>query len=228
MRSRLVRFALASALASGVAGCTTVATLQTAHTAGKGSTQVALELGEQALVTRDTLRAYPVAGVAVRHGVSDRVDVGARVGPSGLEALAKIQLTPPPPSVVVSLAPTLAAYAWDPEGVKIRSFNVGVPVLVGLPFGEGHQVVLGPRVNMHFFSLSAGSARGSVDTVTAGGTVGIAWRMPGSRAVRTVTELGALRPVLTYVDRSDGIGGASLFTDRWTLQANLAFLLGGR
>lgn len=228
MCPRLLRSALAVALAAGAAGCTTVGTMQTAHTAGKGNTQVALELGEQALVTRDTLRAYPVAGIAVRHGISERVDLGARVGPSGIEALAKIQLTPPPPSVVVSLAPHLAAYAWDPEDVAIRSFNVGLPVLVGLPFGEGHQVVLGPRVNMHFFSLSAGSARGSVDTVTAGGTVGVAWRMPGPRAIRIVTELGALRPILTYVDRSDGIGGASLFTDRWTLQANLAFLLGGR
>ncbi len=214
-------------LALLLTGCSTVSTVQTAHTLGKGRTQVALETGEQALVTRDTLRAYPVAGIAVRHGVSERVDLGVRVGPSGVEALVKVQLTPPPPGVVVSLAPQLGAYAWDPGGVEIRAYNVALPVLIGFPLPHEHQLVLGPRVHGHSFALSAGSANGFVDVLSAGGTVGVAWKMPSARAVRIVTEIGALRPLLTWAERSDGIGGVSFRADRWTLQANLAFLIGG-
>ena len=206
--------------------------MQSARTLGAGHTQAALEIGEQALVSRDLLRAYPVAGIAVRHGVSSRVDLGARVSASGLEALGKVQLTRPDPEargVAASLAPSVAAYAWDPGGVEIRAYNLGLPVLVGFPFGQGraHELVLGPRAHAHLFSLSAGSARGFVDSVSVGGTVGVVWKMPAARAVRIATEIGALRPVVTVVDRSDGVGGASFRVERWTLQANLAFLIGG-
>lgn len=228
--SRLSPVLLVAALAAS--GCASVGSMQSARTLGAGSTQVALEMGEQALVSRDQLRAYPVAGIAVRHGVSARVDLGARVGPSAIEALAKVQLTRPDPEargVAVSLAPALGAYAWDPGGVEIRSYNLALPVLLGFPFGpeRQHEIVLGPRLHGHAFSLSAGSARGYVDVLSAGATAGIVWKMPAARGVRIATELGALRPVVTVVDRSDGVGGVSFQAERWTLQANLAFLIGG-
>lgn len=221
-------FAGALVLALGASACSSVSTLQTAHSLGKGKTQLALETGEQALVTRDTLRAYPVSGIAVRHGVSERVDLGARLGPSGLEAMVKVQLTRPPPDVVVSLAPQLAAYAWNTSDVAIRAYNAALPVLVGIPLPHEHQLVLAPRVHLASFSLGAGSAHGFLDTLAVGGTVGIAWKMPSSKAIRIVTELGVMRPVLLWADRSDGVGGLATLPERWTLQANLGFLLGDR
>jgi hypothetical protein len=202
--------------------------MQTAHTLGKGRTQVGVELSEQALAGKDSLTAYPMMGVSVRHGIVDRVDLGGRVGPAGLELSTKFQLSPPPPSTVISVAPHIGAYAWDPGGVAIRSYNFGLPVLVGISLPHEHQLVLGPKLHEMLFSVSAGSAAGSVNTSYVGGTVGVAWKMPTTQtAIRIVTEIGALYPLLIYADRSDGVGGVAWGGNKVTFQGNLGFLVGG-
>ncbi len=217
-----------SMVAAATLGCASAGSMQTAHTLGKGKGQLGIELSEQALVTRDSVAAYPMLGVAGRYGVSERIDLGGRIGPSGLELQMKFQLTAPPPSTVASIAPRAAIYAFDPGGVAIRSYNFGLPVLVGIALPREHQLVLGPTVHNMLFSLSAGSAAGIVDTTYVGSTVGIAWKMPATRTpIRLVTELGALCPVIVYTDRYDGVGGVSWGGSKWTLQANLGFLIGG-
>lgn len=213
---------------SCLGGCASVTSLQTAHTVGKGRWQLGVELSEQAMIGRDSVTAYPMSGIAGRYGITDRIDVGAKVGPSGIELLGKFQLTPPPPNTVVSIAPHAAIYAWDPGGLELRSYNVGLPVLVGINLPHEHQLILGPKVHNMFFSVAAGSARGFVDTTSLGGTVGVAWKMPTTKtSVRIVTELGALYPLLVYADRYDGVGGVAWSGTKWTLQANVGFLLGG-
>jgi hypothetical protein len=209
-------------------GCASVGAMQTAHTLGKRRAQLGVELSEQALVGRDSLTAYPMFGVSARYGVSDRVDLGGRIGPSGLELQTKVQLSDPPPATVYSLAPHAALYAWDPGGVEIRSFNSGLPLLVGLALWDEHQLVLGPKIHNMLFSVAAGTARARVNTTSLGGTVGIAWAMPTTRTpVRLVTEIGVLAPIVTIADRSDDAGGVAWTGGKWTLQANMGFLLGG-
>jgi hypothetical protein len=202
--------------------------MQTADTLGKNHGQVFVELSEQALVRSDTLTAYPMGAVGGRYGIGERVDLGGRIGPSGIELQLKVQFTPPPPHTVVSLAPRVALWGAEPKGIGLRSYNVALPLLIGIALPKEHQLVLGPTVQNMLFTVSAGSAGMLVDTTYVGSSVGVAWKMPTTkRSVRIVTELGLLYPAVIVGDRSDGIGGVALGGSKWTLQGNLAFLIGG-
>ena len=209
-------------------GCASASALQTASTNGRGKAQLGIELSEQAIASRDSLGAYPMVGISGRIGVSDRVDLGARIGPSGGELQAKFQLTKPPPAIVVSLAPSSGLWAWYTEGVWLGSYNLQLPVLIGIPLRNQHQIVLGPRVHQSIFGASFGTARGIVATTYVGTTLGIAWKVPvpGS-SVRIMPEIGLLAPLASFVDRTDDVGGLAWFGDKWIVQGNLGVLIGG-
>lgn len=124
-------------------GCIAVP-LQRADTLGAGRVEVAAETGFAAPPT-EGVSPTTLAGLAVRVGVVERVDLGGRVGviaPTGArsyELHAKVQLNRADARFPVSWVPT-----WTP-GV-VRS-----PVLVGIPLpGRSRQLVLGPAVSLPY------------------------------------------------------------------------------
>jgi hypothetical protein len=219
------RVALAALFLSG---CASAGSMQTAHTNGRGKAQLGIELSEQVLPSRYSVTAYPMVGVSGRVGVSDRVDLGGRIGPSGGELMMKVQLTRPPPSIVVSLAPSSGLWAWYTEGVWLASYNLQLPVLIGIPLRDQHQIVLGPRIHQSIFGASFGTTKGLVANTYVGSSAGIAWKLPvTSTSVRLMPEIAFLYPLAVFVDRTDDVGGLAWFGDKWIVQGNLGFLIGG-
>lgn len=130
-----------------LAGCLTTP-VQRVESLGKGKVEVAVEGGASLLEEQPT----PAANIAARVGVSDRVDLGLRVGSWLYEVQAKVRLTDDGASVPVSLAPsTMVLYGRDPfdssgSGERLGGAFLNLPVLVGVPLGR-HQLVLGPGAN---------------------------------------------------------------------------------
>ena len=126
---------------------------QTARTNGKGNVQVGLEPGAAIGIAGGAAGAIPNLDVAVRYGVSDKVDIGGRLGSAGLELQTKFQLTPDD-GTIVSLAPRVSAFALGVVGAGATYVSVPVPVLIDIPVGES-ALVLGPGITTTYLGTSA-------------------------------------------------------------------------
>ncbi len=213
-----------------LAGCASVGAVQPAHVLGRGKGQLGVALAYQAQLLPGAARGYPMGGLVGRLGVSDRVDVGVHLGPSGLLGETKVQLSGGgpspggvPSSVVVSLAPYLGWAGGEHEGAVLRSYHAGLPLLVGVPLGDERQLVLAPRIHGQHLFGSAGSAGGFYNLLYAGGSVGLALRHQRSWIV---PELGFLYLGAVTTRRSDGLDGTAWWPNRWTVQASVAVLAG--
>ncbi len=205
-------------------GCANVAALQRPNTCGAGNGELALELADQVQFNQDTFTSYPMVGLAGRYGVTDRLDVGGRIGPSGFELQAKVMLDEPQSRFPVSLAPSAGISVLDTGGVALRFYNFALPLLIGIPLPRGHQVVLAPRLADSISYISAGSAGGLINTLSAGGSVGVAfhvWRL------WLLPEVGVQGPVATTAIRSDVSGGTAVGGARATAQGSFTVIWGG-
>jgi hypothetical protein len=82
--------------------------------------------------------------IAGRYALTNRIEVGARIGTTRPEVMAKFRLdNGKPGSVALSLAPSIGAFATTATG--IRGFNDygQIPLLIGIPLGK-HELVLSP------------------------------------------------------------------------------------
>ncbi len=198
-------------------GCATVGTAQTARPIERGTTQVGIEPGLFGVEGRGWL---PAANVSVRHGFGRRWDAGARVGTSGFTVGGKVVLTNPrDPDLAVALAPSAGGFALGALGIGMRSVHGQVPLLVGVRIGRGHELVLGPKVQV--WSLSGGrrAARASSTVVAAGGSLGLSLKLgprlsllPEVAMVQPFRGAGTARMLFWDVDIADGspIYGATL------------------
>lgn len=212
---------LALALCLG-SGCASVGVFQSAQTLGRKNWEVAAELSSQALTSGDSLSLYPVGGLSFRYGVHERVDVGLRAGPGGLELMSKVMLTGRQ-GVVVSLAPSVAGTFNVPGGLFLGFAQFSLPVLIGVPLGERVELVFAPKLHDSLFTLSAGEAGGTVNQFLAGAAVGVVVRV---KRFKIIPDVGFLAPLATTTWRSDLPTGTAWGQGRWQLQANLTFTLG--
>jgi hypothetical protein len=166
--------------------CATVGTLQTADPLGKGNYEVGVEPAAAIFGGGGTSIPLPAFDVALRAGVSERVDVSGSLGFSGLGVGTKILLTDPDSDLVyVSVAPSATVFAL---GVTMYQFEL--PVLVGVPFGE-HQLVVAPKLYDYFGSTAAGEANANM--VALGGSAGFSFRV--GENVRVMPEYAVVVPV---------------------------------
>lgn len=218
---------LAAALwvALGATGCVSLSSAQTAETLGRGRVQVGLEPGVAGRfdVGRHALTVAPASDVSVRYGALERLDVGARLGQSGLEVQAKVMLTPRSSPFIASLALQLAGQLRvDPSlAITGQLFNLALPLLLGLRLGP-HQLVLGPRLHL-FASLPADATEAPGRVVAAGGSVGVALRV--SPAVLVLPEVAVVSPLspTPLLERTDTF---SQLTGGVLAQVRLGFLVG--
>lgn len=203
------------------AGCASLGSTQTADTVGAGRLQVGVEPGVTALPRASNERPSltPLVDVSLRYGAAERLDLGLRVGQSGLGLETKVMLTPRAWPVLVSLAPTLSAKlepAGEPVALVGQTFGAALPLLVGVRLGP-HQLVLGPRVQGFVF-LPNDAAATPFRVLMAGGSLGVAVRV--SRAVAVMPELAVLLPLAQR-------GDAPLLGAGAPVQLRVGFLLGG-
>jgi len=188
----------------------TLGSIQRADTLGQGNHQVAVEPG--VLYTAASPGQYsvvPTTNVAVRYGVSERVDLGIRAGMAAYELSIKYQLTQPKThrAAMLSVAATFGAV---PFARSIYGW-ANVPLLIGIPIQQ-HQLVLGPRGIYHF--------AGKHDWLMVGTSVGFALQ---------ITPKVTLMPEITTVlpaSLGNGWAGDSPFSTFSKPQAFTKFELG--
>lgn len=159
MNARSLGFLAAVGL---LTGCMTT-TMHRAQTLGKGGYEVSIEPGVAGFgVDTDGARervTLPSFWVAARYGVSDRFDVGGRLGSGFLELHTNVLLTNPmSKGVRVAIAPNGTPLFFGVGGAGAGVLLLNVPVLVGIPIGES-ELTLGPGFRTTtFFGAGGGEA----------------------------------------------------------------------
>ena len=239
MRMQL-RMAVA-ALSLGLlgSGCASISQVQTADTLGAGKFQVGLEPGvryvsasatsSDGTTTASASGYIPQFDVALRYGVTDHLDLGARLGTSLVELQGKYLFTDPAnPTLAVSLAPALSGITAGAGGASGGYVSLGLPVLIGFKTSGGSEFVLGPRLDgVRVFGSSDDGTSASYNTLSGGASVGYALRV--SEGFRLMPEVAVSVPLLGAAtatsggstDSASGVLGGSP-----TFQVRLGFLFG--
>lgn len=206
-------------------GCLTVTTGQMAETLGTGHLQMGLEPATWS-GTNDYFQTTGEFNLAVRYGVSPRVDVGARVGTAAAELSTKVRLTHPGSrGPIVSIAPDIGLSSGGPVGL----LYLQVPVLLGFPVGSASEIVVAPKLLAWHFLTGRWPWGGSGDTLAVGGSLGVALRLaPG---FHVLPEVAVAQPLLTSPPppRPDPVGGfiGDQPNDGTLVQFQVAILIGG-
>jgi hypothetical protein len=169
-----------------VGGCATTLESTSARTLAPGTYEVSGALGATAayLPGGDSSGPLPLVAIGVRRGITDGIDVGAKLSPTGAELDVKVQLLREDRGWSIAVAPG-AGYMFP---VLASVVTAEVPVLVGYTFAGGHELVLGSSAT----ALIGPYDRASFD-VMFGTSLGFAWRM--SSRWRVMPEVTATRTV---------------------------------
>ncbi len=211
--------------------CITVGNVQKAETLGKGRFQFGLEPGAVAYTATNagvTGGALPHVDLAARYGVSENVDLGARLGGSGIEFQGKFQFTRPEigSGLVGSVAPTIGGIFVAAAGASIGIVNINLPVLLGYHFAGGSELVFGPR--LHAVALLGSAPGGSGGGIVAGpgASLGFAWQI--SEGFALMPEVSFAVPVLGAASASGAGSAAGFGAGVVVSNFKLGFLFGGR
>lgn len=218
-------------------GCASVSHVQTADTLGAGRFQFAIEpglLGAAVLGGEENVAAagyVPHFDMALRYGVSERVDLGVRVGSSLAELQTKFLLTQPnDPVKAISLAPSISGASFgsgtsvDGEELSSSYLNVAVPLLVGFKTKGGSELVLGPRAIWTRVSGDVGNEGAAVNILSVGASVGYALRV--TEGFRIMPEVGLSFPVVGEVNSTSSDSEAIAGFNGGFAQFKLGFLFG--
>lgn len=211
-----------------LSGCATIGTVQTAETNGAGRFQGAIEPAYVGVVSAEGSGGLAYFNLSGRYGVSERVDIGGRLGTSGIELTAKFMLTDPSDlsGPIVSIAPSAGGFFLTGGNASAGIFNVQVPVLIGFPVGE-HQFILGPKFHSIFAGAGSRGDRGGVFIGSLGSSFGFSAKV-GSQ-VRLLPEVAFVVPFIVSGATSDG-GSETItrFADGAIVQVSFGILFGGR
>ncbi len=210
-------------------GC--AGTMQTARTNGEGNFQFGVEPGVTHYIPpsevsdgtgvnlNTTLPSFNLAG---RYGVSDRIDIGARIGTVGYDVHAKFMITDPndQQSIAMSMAPSITVAGGSVGGAGSFIAISRIPFLVGIPFGD-HELTVTPRATPIITTGTGGTAF----LLSGGGSVGFAARVADTFWV--VPELSVDVPFLGAVDTDAG-GGGDVGFGGTIVNFGVGLLFGGR
>jgi len=214
---KYITAALYALLAVGICGCRgTLATFQTARTMPKGGFQIAAEGSAVGAISEVGTKHEGSLSVAGRYAVTDRVEIGARIGVSRPELMAKIRLDKGgPSSVAFSVAPSLGAFIATATGVEAFTTYGQIPLLVGVPFGD-HELVLGGAVHLgHAVDLERG-----VWGFVASPGISAGFSIEPLQWLAVLPEIAVAYPLLHATPAGADSGGAIAY------QAGIAILVG--
>lgn len=206
----MTRLLLLAGLASLSSACATYATLQTTRPLGKGVTQVAVEPGVVGAMSGTDLGGVaPRVDLSIRHGITEAVDIGARLGLGGLDVFGKFLVVQSDDSLRIALVPTAGLLYMVSSSGGGGVLNLSLPVLFGVPLGE-HELVVGPKLYNTTLFGGVSEAGGAINVLMGGATVGFAARLSGGFTV--LPEIAVLTPLV----------GSSTSTGQGTESTNLA------
>lgn len=218
-------------------GCPSFSTMGLARTLNQGAIQGwvapegagAIPINRPAGVTTGGI-GWPNIEGGVRVGVTDRVELGGRLGFNGIMAEGKFGILRPETTdsgFNLSINPGIGFIGYGAGsgagGGFVGVLTFSVPILMGIDFG-GHELVIGPRIidQLLFGSFSSSSGGGASSTVNVfyvGGSVGFAIKVSGGFRIMPEIAVG-VPAVAASVDV-----GSSAFS-AVIIQGGVGFLFG--
>lgn len=209
-------------------GC--AGTMQTARTNGEGNFQFGVEPGAAIAVGEGGAGGLPSFNLAGRYGVSETIDIGARIGTISYEIQSKFMLTDPADqtSLAMSLAPSVTAIGFGTGDAGAFLLSADIPFLVGIPVGDS-ELTIAPKISPAFVTGGGGDANVSGLILSGGGSVGFAarvgdkfWILPEiSVKVPFFGAASASSGDTSASESTTGVGGA-------ILNIGVGLLFGGR
>lgn len=205
-------------------GCTSLGTLQTADTLGKGKSrwnyQLMAQTGQSEEHREFSMVVSPQVAVGYQYGLSDGLDVGGRVFNVGGELSAKVQLfraenTRP----VLSVAPVLGAIVLSPGRAGEWGAYASLPLLFGWETHGGSQLVLGVRPM--WMRFASGDAAGSM--LVLGGSAGYAFRV--SPSVYLMPEVSMARSLEANVPLTPSISTLHMYSRGTLVQLGFSLMV---
>jgi hypothetical protein len=172
----------------GLMACPAGLSHTSARTLDHGSTEVTLSLGGMAAEHEYSPPVLPLGGVQVRHGISDRIELGATLGTSGAGARMKVGLVRSESAssgFSLSVEPGATVFPLFREGTTPYA-TLQLPVHLGFRIG-GDELTLSPRV---VYSLHPDIS----PTLYAGSSIGYSFSV--GESIQLTPEFGLLVPVV--------------------------------
>lgn len=222
-RRPLVSYLLSLVIFSSCAG-----TMQTARTNGEGNWQTGIEIEASALIdtkNRSALEGVlPSPNLAIRYGVSDTFDIGARVGPFRAALQSKLMLTDPNDyeNTAISFAPSANIFGvWlsDSSSKAPTMISFELPLLFGVPLGK-HELVLSPKISSNIRFTGRENKDGIL--LVGGTSAGIALRLGD-----TFWLLPEIAVELPFFDKT-WEGPTKVGIEGAIITAGVGFIFGGR
>lgn len=229
---RIQRFltacALAAAVATWLSGCA-VASFQTARTLPEGRSQFYVAPSSLRLSVGGAPVGIPFLELGTRYGLTDEVELGARVGAGlGLDAKVALARTPTPTTGWdIAIAPGvgyIGNFSGTPTGSggdELHFVGATLPALFTRHLGATFSVTAGPRIMylMQYVETDTGQA---THVLSIGSSLSVAARV--SDGFAPIVEVAFATPVyraLTNFGSDLGLGGGA------TLQLGIGFVFGG-
>lgn len=219
-------FGLAIVMLMIASGCAT-SSFQTARTNGEGNFQLGVEPGVIGVQGGGIGFVAPSFNIAGRYGITDGVDLGARIGSMGYEVQAKIALTDhsDPDALALALAPGVTAIGAGGGGAGFFLLAARIPFLIGIPVGDS-EFTIGPRLEPLFIAGGGGGQGAGGFGLGAGVSLGFAAKLGSKFWLMPEASFGT--PLFGAVAAGgDTASGVSAF-DVIQFNAGLALLFGGR
>jgi hypothetical protein len=181
------------------AGCASFTTYKSARPLPKGATQALLAPQLDAAGPKETGKApFPELAVSVRHGLTERLEVGATLiavplgdamSAVGLEGLSKLHLHRTRSGRIDIAVGAGAGYrVFATSGATFEMIHASVPLIMGVNIGRDHQLVFSPTLAwQRWYSTGARP----VDIPSLGASLG--WRWQLSRRFAIFPELSFAR-----------------------------------
>ncbi len=226
MRNRLLWL---GAVGTMLTGCATTSTFGLARTLNKGAVQGWVAPSGGAIIVtapRVAVQGYPLVEGGFRAGLTDNIELGARLGFGGIAVEGKFGLIRSPTmdsGFNLSLNPQVQFVGFPvpatatTAGGFVGALSLHLPVLFGIDF-KGHELIFGPRV-IDQILFGSGTGTAVANLVYFGGTIGFAIRIaPG---FRILPEVSVSAPVIGSAGgNTNAAFGAIIF------QAGVGFLFG--
>jgi hypothetical protein len=198
-----------------LAGCPSLSTLQTVSTVPKGKTRFAVGAEVIGYKEKSGSVTAPQTEFGVRYGVTDDIDVGAKIYFLGAEFGGKYQFLRG--ALDASVAPAVSYISITSgsgsDESKVSVAYIHLPILLGYNVSDSLTLGFGPKV---LYTIATGSATSGTDTSSAtasgfmaGGFVQIALKVGG--AFWLAPELNIYKP---FAEGAEGVlfqGGLGMF-----------------
>jgi len=202
-----------------VSGCPSLSTMQTPSTVPKNHVRVGIGLEGVGYSDADGSVTVPQTELNVRYGVTDEIDVGAKLYFLGAEIGAKYQLLRGQLDIAIAPAVSyISIVAEDSTGAESKATvaYLHLPLLLGYNVSDRVTLGFGPKVLYTVASgaASSGSSSSSVtsDGFMAGGYGQIAFRI--GDAFWVAPEVNVYKP---FTENAEGV----------VFQGGLVLLFGG-